>query len=212
VCQEWCDAAEVRELPADVGVALERAAVDQVRHCAGGLERELVEPDRMLGQGLPVGRECRMHEHVRSAAVELGHQRLERGIAEIGAGDVGDEHHAVERQLVERMAQLVERGVDVGQRQARQRGEALRCAAHDRRQLLVDDARQLARLTLVAEEHTGRSGRDHRGVDPVTAHHLVERLDRDRVVRGRELRRQAGDVSGWQNVGVCVDPWHEGVA
>ena len=132
-------AAEMGDLQADLRVAFQRAAVDEVGERAYRVERELVQPHGVPERQL-VGREAGMDEDVRAAAVELGQHRLERRVAEVDAGDVGEQHHAVERQLVEREGQLGQRGVDVGQRQRGQPGEAR--VAGDLGDPLVGDPRQ----------------------------------------------------------------------
>ena len=96
VSEERRGAAKMRELPADPRITLEHAAVDQVGDRPRGLERKLVEPDRMLCERLSVRWERRVNEHVGSATIELGHQRLERLIAEVGAGDVRRQQHPVD--------------------------------------------------------------------------------------------------------------------
>ena len=141
--------------------------------------------------------------------VKLGHERLERGISEVGPGDLRNEHHPVQPEDVERVAQLLQRRVHVWQWQSGKRGEPLRCPAHDRGQLVVEDPCELIRLTLIAEEHAWRPRRDHRRVDPVSPHHLIECLHRDRLVGGGELLWQRLDVDGGPDVRMHVDPWHD---
>ena len=59
-----------------------------------------------------------MHEDVGPAPVELGEHRIPGRIAEVGPAHVRQQHHAVEREPVERVSDLLERAVDIGQRRA----------------------------------------------------------------------------------------------
>ena len=203
--------AEVGELEADARMALERARVHEVRDRAGRLERELEQPRGMqVAERLAVRRHPRVHERVRPAAVELGHERLQAGVAEIDARGVAVEDHPVERECVERVRELCHGGVDVGQRQQREAGEPGGRRLHDRRDGLVPRARDLVRPALVAEEGAGRAEGDHRRVDRVAGHVGLERLER----RGHDER--AGAVRGHEqlavgvrdDVGVEIDPGH----
>ena len=185
-------------------MALERPAVDEVGDRADRLEGELVQPHRM-GQRQRVRREARVNEHVGVALVERGKQRLERRVAEIGAGDVAQQHHAVQRQLVVAALELAQRRVDVGQRQRCQaRRTARGCAAHDLGDPVVGQPRQLAGVRR-RRPGTRRAARPRR----------PRRRSRSapssacRPVQGGRRQRQAAQrraVGGRVHVGVAVDP------
>ena len=146
-----------------------------------------------------------MHEDVGAAPVELGEHRIPGRIAEVGPAHVRQQHHAVEREPVERVSDLLERAVDVGQRQQREAGEAVGRAAHHVGDPLVPDPRELSRTAGVAEERARRAGGDHRRVDLVALHHRLEALER------RGQHRHAAerlDVGRRQHVRVGVDAGH----
>ena len=198
-------AAEMGELEADPGIALERAGVDELGDRPHRLERELVEPHRVVGQRGRVRRQRRVHEDIGAAPVELGEHRIPCRVAEVRAAHVRQQHHAVEREPVERVADLLERAVDIGQREQREAGEAVGRAAHDVGDPLVRDPRELPGPGRVTEERAGRAGGDHGRIDLVALHHGLEALERRRQHRHAAERL---DVGRRQHVCVGVDAGH----
>ena len=189
--------AEVRDLQPDVRIALERAAVDQVRESARRLEDELVQPDRMLRQREVVRRHRRVQEGVRAAPVELGEERVKGGVAEVRPADAREQQDAVEAELVVRARDLLDGGVRVPERQCRERGERVRLGAGDLRQRVVGDPRDLGR------RRSGRAGGDHGTVDRVAVHEPLQPVERR---RHGDRDRERVDVLRRRNVRVRVDP------
>ena len=190
------------------GNRVDGAGVDHVHDGPRRVERELVQPHRMLRQRQRVRRHRRVQQHVGAPAVQFGHQRVERRVAEVDARRVGREDDAVEAEHVERIGQLGQRAVDVRQRQHREAAEAPRLPLDLRRDQLVHPPREVVGETLVAEPHTGRRQQQDRGVDRVPRHQRVQCLLRPR--REREAEQVAAlelpPVVGGQHVGVRVDP------
>lgn len=96
-----------------------------------------------------------MHEHRGAAAIELLEQRLVARIAEVDAVGVALGGDAVGAELVDRVLELGQRPVDVGQRQGGEVAEMLRMGAPDLGARVVDVAAQLPRRGVVAEVRAG---------------------------------------------------------
>jgi hypothetical protein len=147
--------------------------------------------------------------------VQLVEERVPGWIAEVRPADVGQQRDAVEPEDVERVTQLGERGVDVGQRQHGQPGEALGRRRDELGGALVDQAGELVGQPLVAEEDAGRRQRHDRGVDVVALHELVGGLGGPRrEPDGAEHRAplELGAIVGREDVDVGVDASHAGRA
>src|SRR5271156_3275523 len=99
-----------------------------------------------------------MHENHGVAAVQLVEQWIELLLTQGDAAAVRKQHDSVSMKLVERVSELRQRPLYVGQRQRRKEAEAPGMLAHDLGRELVDLASFVARLGVVAQVHA--RGRD----------------------------------------------------
>ncbi len=113
-----------------------------------------------------------MQEDPRPAPVEFVEHRLERGVAEVGAVHVGEQHHAFDVELVVGVGDLVECAGHVGQRQRGEHAESPGMGGPSTAPVLVDLACQPASRVVVAEVHTRRRDRQEARADPEAIHQL----------------------------------------
>jgi hypothetical protein len=83
-----------------------------------------------------------MHEDDRTAPVEFGEHRTHPLIADVDPRAVGHQDDAVRVQVIEGVRDLLERAVDIRQRQQRELAEAVRISLPDPGTDLVDLAGQ----------------------------------------------------------------------
>ncbi len=116
------------------GVALQCAVVQQVHDGPGGVEDVLHDGVRSLQVRVFWRLAVRgMDEHHRLAAAELGKHLVEHRIAEVTATLVREQADTVQAQHIERVGHLLQRAIDVRQRQRGEPAEALRVVAHEAR-------------------------------------------------------------------------------
>ena len=118
-------AGDVGEDEPDVPAALDGAGEKQAGDGARRVGRKLDHPVRHAGEQVAaaIGR-GRMHVDHGLPAVELGHHRRKGRIAEPLVAIAREEPDAVGLQRIERVADLFETALDVGQRQAGEKTEA----------------------------------------------------------------------------------------
>jgi hypothetical protein len=129
-----------------------------------------------------------MHEDDGAPAVQLREERLVLRRAQIAAVRVGEEDHARGAEGVERVAGLLERPVDVGQRERGEEAEARRMVLRDPRQELVRAACHGARLPVAPPARVEVNPRRGDGQDRRRDLLLVHETER---VLGRPLRERA---------------------
>jgi len=95
---------------------------DQVDRGSRGVEQEVRDGRGHAGHSR-TGQFRGVDEHERTAAVELGHHRVEVGVAQIGAPVIGQQDHPVGPQVVVGMSDGGEGSVHIGQRQRREHAE-----------------------------------------------------------------------------------------
>ena len=170
------------------GLRAMRAVQHEVDDRAGGVEEELEHRPRPAERRvLPARRRRRVEKHACAAPVELAKDRLERRVAHVGAADVGEQHEAVDVEVVAAVRDLGDRGVDVGQRERREQPEAAGMVDHRAPAGLVHLAGELDGGRAVAEVHTGRRDRQQRRGD-------AEPVHRRHVLVGRPLRDRGHPV------------------
>ena len=152
------------------------------------------------------------------ASIQLLEHRRELRIAQPGVAVAGQDADAVRLECVERVGDLLQAALHVGQRQHREEAEtALVVGHHLRGGVLVHLARELARFLRVPEPDAGRGDRQHRGLRP----DAVERLDGSsrRIVlpcreagdrADRVLRTEECEKTGRDKMLMDVDPPHRG--
>src|ERR1700761_7986545 len=87
-----------------------------------------------------MGRETGVDKHVRATLSERCHQRYERGVAEIGARHVAEQHDAIESELTVTALKLGERVVEVWERQHAESGESAGGRSYDLGDAVVGEA------------------------------------------------------------------------
>jgi hypothetical protein len=203
VGEERDRAAAVGEVPADPRVPAERAGVQERDDGPRRLEGVLEQPAREAAERRR-GRIGRVQEHVGAATVELLEHRRERRVTGVAPADVGQQHDPVEPDDVERVRELLERGVHVGQGQERERGEAARVLLDEPRVVLVDESREAARgLPLGEVQARWREG-DDRELDLVAVHLREVRGRRELRHRVRRSRRLPVGVEEPRRDLMCV--------
>ena len=194
--------ARVRNDDLDVRVPGDRATEHQVDDRAGGVEEELEHRSWAAERRvLPADRRGGVQEDPRPAPVELVEHRLERRITEVGAVQVGEQHHAVDAQLVVGVRDLVECAGDVGQRQRRQHAEPPGVGISRPPTVLVDLAGERSGRAVIAEVHARRGDRQHADGDPETIHQLDVRVRRPLRQRGHSVRLRVPGGDGGLAVG-----------
>ena len=194
--------AGMREDEAHVGAPRSRLADDEAGDRAHRVHRILEHLIRHARQQALAARGIRrVHVDDGLAAVELVEHGREARIAEPGVAVAREQAEAVGFQRIERVFDLAQGSVDVGQRQHGEQSEAAFVIAdHARHGELVHLARESPRFLRVAEPNAGRRDRQHRRFDA----DAVELLDgtRRRVVapRGETRYRRCGGVLGVQAV------------
>ena len=140
-----------------------------------------------------------MHVDDGLAAVELVEHGREARIAEPSVAVTREQAEAVGFQRVERVFDLAQSSVDVGQRQHGEQAEAAFVIAdHARHGELVHLARESPRFLRVAEPNPGRRDRQHRCFD-ADAVELLDGTRRRVVAPCAEARyRRCGRVLGVQ--------------
>ena len=112
------------------------------------------------------------------APVELGHHRLERGIAEPLVAVAREQADAVGLERIESIFDLAQARFNIRERQRCEHAEAARIVDHEARCKVVALARDPAALRVIADPDTGRGDRrDGRG-DAGAVHVLNRFLDR----------------------------------
>ena len=170
------DPAHVREDEADVGAARERPAEEEARDRTCRVDRKLEHPVGDAGHQVAAAiGDRRMHVDDRAAAIQLVDDRRERRIAEPAIGIARQKADAVRFQRVERILDLAQAVVDVRQRQAREKPEALAMIRrHARAEVVafaVDREKTLVRNEREAGRRDGRErGRDARRVHVLDGH------------------------------------------
>ena len=130
VHQERDRAPGMRDDQPQARAAFQGPAEHQVRHGARGVEDELDQRGNIAERGLlDAGRQRRMEEDHGLAPVKLVEHRIKPAVAEVNAVVVGQQHDAVQPQRPERVVDLGQRGVGVGQRKARKAAEPAWVAA-----------------------------------------------------------------------------------
>ena len=164
------EASRVAEDEPHVGAPVERAGAGEVHRRTRGVEEEVGDEGRDPIDRFEAGRDRRVDERHGAPALELVEDRVERLVAEVGAGAVGEQHHPVGSEGVEGPVELVEGAVDVGQGQRGEKPEPIRVVAHDLRGVVVDVSCDGPRVGAVPEEHTRGRHRQDGDVDVVTVH------------------------------------------
>ena len=172
--------APVRPDEADVGEArgdvVREHALERERRV--GRERDAHRP--AIGQQVVHRlRAERMRVGDRAPAIEFLHDRREERIAEILVALIlpririaAHEGDAVRLQRVEGVLHLLERAIDVGEREDGKQPEAPLVFLHQLNAVLVAVARQRPRLRIVAEVDARLADRQHRHLDAVAVHVL----------------------------------------
>src|SRR6478672_8285427 len=127
------EAAAVAQAEIDVGIALDYAAEDQRRAGHGGLERQSDEVAHIVRLE-PVARQdfaVRVDENERPQLIRRRPHRLERGIVEVPAVDVGTDLSAAQSELPHGAPELVRGPLRILQRQGGERYEAIGMASDD---------------------------------------------------------------------------------
>ena len=138
-----------------------------------------------LDHAAAAARRHRMHVDHRLAPVELVEHRHEGRVAEILVLVAGEQPDAVGLQRVERVLDLLEAAVRVGQRDRGKQAEPALVVAHHAGAVVVDLARELAGRLGLAEPDAGLHRGDDRGLHAALVH-VVERL----------LHRPVGQAAG----------------
>ena len=171
------------------GMPGDRAVEHQVDHGAGGVEEELEHRPRTPERGvLPARRRRRVDEQPGAAPVELAEDRLERGVAQVGPADVGEQREAVDVEVVAAVRDLGDGRVDVGQRERGEQAEPSGMVDDGASTGLVHLAGEVPSRWLVGEVHAGRRDRQQRRRDPEPVHHRDVLVGRPRPGSGGSRR------------------------
>ena len=130
-----------------------------------------------------------MREGNGAAAIELGHDRLERRIAQPLVAIAGEQRDAVRLELVEPVFDLAQARLDMRQRHRHERPEPTRMVGRKLRRIVVGIPRKAAALLVIADPHARRRHRRDGGGDG-GAVHVLERALR-RPVERRRLQARA---------------------
>src|SRR3984893_9205285 len=160
----------------------------------------LDDRDRRLG---------RMDEDHGRAPFELRPKRAESGIAQIVAGIVAEQDHAIHAERVERILELAHRALRVGQRQGGEAGEAIPPPRHEFGAELVDCARHVPAGGTLPAGHPGSRERQYGCGDPLGVHEGERGIGGPgramRPRRGAAMARQRLGPNGWDQMMVYVD-------
>ena len=196
-------AAAVGPDESDVGKARNRAAREHAQNGARGIDHELDSAIlAVFERGLAGARGAeRMAIDHGLAPVQLLHQRGEQWVSEIVPLVARKHAGAIGVKRVERVFELLERALHVGQRQRGEEAKAPGVIADHFRREFIALARQASRLAVIAEPHARVADRQDRGGDVAFAH-LVERFLR-RPVEQR-LLAGLGDFGAHRGHGEVV--------
>ena len=130
-----------------------------------------------------------MHKDHRLAALKFLEDRLQSSVSQVHAPGVREENQAIESQDVDCVRQLLQRGGDIRQRDAREPCKPLRSCMNEFGREFVAPSGQRASLFAVPKVHSRRAHRHHGNMDPGIVH------ERDHRLLGPLQRRQPSDGS-----------------
>jgi len=95
-----------------------------------------------------------MEEHRDASPADLTEDGLERGVADVGAGRVGEDDEAIGVEVLAAVRDFRQSRLGVGERQRRQQPEPIRVVDHGTPAVLVDLPGQGDEVGLLAEADT----------------------------------------------------------
>src|SRR5712671_4740018 len=130
-----------------------------------------------------------MHKDDRAAVVKFLEDRLQSSVSQVHAVGVCEENKTIESEDVDCVRQLLQRSIDIRQREASETCKAVRSCINELGCEFVAATRQRSSLQAIAKVHSRRAHRHNGNVNPSVVH------ERDHRLFGPLKRRQPSDGS-----------------